>query len=228
VRSALAEIGHASRTEDLVLVVLVGHGSLDGDAAKFNLVGPDLAASEWGRLLDGLDARVVLVNTASASAPFVQALASPGRVVVSATDRPSQTFETVFPEHFVHALASDATDMNRDGRTSLWEIFVSTSERVRAWYEEKGRMPTERAVLDDAGDGVGKQAGMPAAGDRASERIYLGPQPASTVEQGGQADGRRAEILSQIAALRERKDEMPLQVYETMLQALLVELARVK
>jgi hypothetical protein len=229
VRSALQEIGQVSRHEDMILIVLLGHGSMDGDAAKFNLVGPDLDASEWGRMLDRLDGNVILVNTASASAPFVQALASPKRIVISATDRPSQTFETVFPEHFVQALANDATDMNRDGLTSLWEIFVSTSERVRAWYEAKGRMPTERALLDDAGDGVGKQANMPAASERASERIYLGPRPALAAEPpAGAAAGRRAELLAQIASLRERKDEMPSQVYEATLQALLVELARVK
>ncbi|MFB3852263.1 MAG: hypothetical protein ACE148_00400 [Vicinamibacterales bacterium] len=229
VRSALAEIGKVSRRGDLVLIVLVGHGSLDGAAAKFNLVGPDLDASEWARLLDSLDAKVVLINTASASAPFLRTLASPDRVVITATDRPSQTFETVFPEHFVRALAAEATDMNRDGLTSLWEIFVATAERVRAWYEERRRMPTERALIDDVGDGTGKEAGVPNSGGE-SERIYLGPLPAAAAagQPAGVSAARRAELLAQIAELRAHKDEMPLHVYEATLQVLLVELARVK
>ena len=34
--------------DDLVLVVLLGHGTFDGDQAKFNLVGPDLTAGRLG------------------------------------------------------------------------------------------------------------------------------------------------------------------------------------
>ena len=32
----------------------VGHGTVDGDVAKFNLVGPDLTAKEWTGLLEGI------------------------------------------------------------------------------------------------------------------------------------------------------------------------------
>ena len=35
-----------------LLVVLIGHGTFDGIDAKFNLVGPDLDASEWRSLLE--------------------------------------------------------------------------------------------------------------------------------------------------------------------------------
>ena len=36
-----------------MLLVLLGHGTFDGDVAKFNLVGPDLTAKDWTELLDG-------------------------------------------------------------------------------------------------------------------------------------------------------------------------------
>ena len=49
--------------DDQLLVLLIGHGtSLDGDEAKFNLVGPDLSASEWGDLLRPLPGRLVFVE----------------------------------------------------------------------------------------------------------------------------------------------------------------------
>ena len=39
---------------DLLLVVLIGHGTFDGADAKFNLVGPDLESAEWAALFNGL------------------------------------------------------------------------------------------------------------------------------------------------------------------------------
>lgn len=49
--------------DDVVLLVLIGHGTLDAGTAKFNLVGPDLTASEWSDLLKPLPGRLVFVNT---------------------------------------------------------------------------------------------------------------------------------------------------------------------
>ena len=47
VKAAFGEIRKSATKDDLVLVVLLGHGTFDGDVAKFNLVGPDLTASDW-------------------------------------------------------------------------------------------------------------------------------------------------------------------------------------
>src|ERR1051325_8239872 len=52
---------------------LIGHGSYDGKESKFNLVGPDLSASEYNVLLSSLPTRrVVVFNMASASGEFVK------------------------------------------------------------------------------------------------------------------------------------------------------------
>jgi hypothetical protein len=49
VRGALGELRKRMTKDDQLVVLLIGHGtSLDGDEAKFNLVGPDLSATEWG------------------------------------------------------------------------------------------------------------------------------------------------------------------------------------
>jgi hypothetical protein len=82
--------------DDLLVVLLIGHGTLTDDAdAKFNLVGPDMSASEWADLLKPLSARLVFVDTTSGSFPFLRKLAAPGRIVVTATDSTAQV-ETVF------------------------------------------------------------------------------------------------------------------------------------
>ena len=53
VRTTIAAVRKQLTADDVLLIVLLGHGTFDGDVAKFNLVGPDLTAAEWSTLLDG-------------------------------------------------------------------------------------------------------------------------------------------------------------------------------
>ena len=145
----------------MLFVVLIGHGTDDGVDARFNLVGPDLSAAEWRRLLDALPGRTVFVNTTASSLPFVRRLARDGRVVIAATAAPAQRYDTVFPRFFVEAVGATGSDADKDGRVSVWEAFVSASAQVRRWYQQEGRLATERAVLDDSGDGIGGDADRP-------------------------------------------------------------------
>src|SRR5262252_3772808 len=111
VRKALTDLRARLTKDDQLLVLLIGHGtSIDGDEAKFNLVGPDLSASEWLDLIRQIPGRVVFVNTTAASFPFLRKLAGRGRVVVTATDSAAQQFETVFAEYFVKAFEDPAAN----------------------------------------------------------------------------------------------------------------------
>ena len=217
--------------ESILLVVLFGHGTYDGVDAKFNLVGPDLAAKEWGELLDRLPGRTVFVNTTAASYPFVRQLARAGRVVISATASAAQRYDTVFPEYFVAALTEEASDANRDGRVSVWEAFEYASAEVGRWYQRQGRLATERAVLDDSGDGSGREAREDGADGVLAARMFVGagvdpplilsdPTLLPLVEQ-------RDALELQVAELRSRKDDLEGRVYERELERLLIELARV-
>ena len=51
VRKLFAEIKKTATKDDAIFVILLGHGTYDGDVAKFNLVGPDLTAKDWTDLL---------------------------------------------------------------------------------------------------------------------------------------------------------------------------------
>ena len=70
VRSALGTLRKQLTADDLLLIVFLGHGTFDGTVAKFNLIGPDLSAAEWGTLFNGLPGRLVVVNTTEASFHF--------------------------------------------------------------------------------------------------------------------------------------------------------------
>ena len=66
-----------------IWLMLVGHGTFDGKEAKFNLRGPDVSATEVAEWLKPLQRPLAIVDTSSASAPFLAKLAGPKRVVVT-------------------------------------------------------------------------------------------------------------------------------------------------
>jgi hypothetical protein len=231
VQRVLTEMRRRMTKDDQLMILLIGHGTtLDGEEAKFNLVGPDLSATEWGDLIKPLRGRVVFVNTSSASFPFLRKLAARGRVVLTATDSSAQQFETVFPEFFVEAFAESAADVDKNGRVSMWEAFNYASAGVKQFYDQKGQLPTERPLLDDTGAGVGREADTP-GNDGAIARItYLQPDavlalPADTALAG--LVQRQAELQAELEALKARKESTPADQYEGELEKLLVELARV-
>ena len=81
------------------------------------------------------------------------------------------------------ALDELAADRDKNGRTSVWEAFAYASQQVRRWYEQRGQLATERALIDDNGDGVGKRAISTAPTARwpaRSTSIRIRPWPART------------------------------------------------
>jgi hypothetical protein len=231
VQRSLGDLRKRLTREDQLLVLLIGHGtSLDGDEAKFNLVGPDLTAAEWTDLLKPLPGRLVFVNSTGASFPFLRRVAARGRVVLTATDSAAQQFETVFPEFFIKAFADGAADLDKNGRVSVWEAFTYASDGVRQWFEQKGQLPTERPLLDDTGAGVGREAQNPGTDGAVARITYLEPDAALALP----ADTalavlvkRRAELESSLEELKARKESTPPEQYEAELEKLLIEIARV-
>jgi hypothetical protein len=165
VRKAFADVRKQVGRDDLLVLILLGHGTYDGDVAKFNLVGPDLTAADWATLLAGVPSRLVVVNTTEASFPFLERLSGANRVVITATDSAAQKYATVFPEYFVKAMREASSDLDKNGRTSIFEVFSAASAAVKQHYEQRGQLTTERAVFDDNGDGGPRSRG-PRAGRR--------------------------------------------------------------
>jgi hypothetical protein len=216
--------------EDLLLVVMMGHGTVDGGSAKFNLVGPDLTSVEWGQLLRDMPGRIVFVDTTGASHPFMADLAAHGRVVVTATDSAAQRYDTAFAPPFAAALTDPAADLDKNGRVSVWELFVYTSRTVARHYEQQGLLATERAVLDDSGDGAGVEAAEASAADGALARAtYLERDPVEATADAALAAllTRRRELEEAAEALRQKKPTMAPEQWEREFETLMIELARV-
>jgi hypothetical protein len=230
VRQAIAAVGQRMTRDDLLLVVLIGHGTYDGADARFNLVGPDLEAGEWAALIGPLPGRVVFVNSSSASFPFLERLKGERRIVITATDSAAQRFDTVFAEYFIAAFREAAADIDKNERVSIWEAFASAAAGVRRHYQQRGQLATERALLDDTGDGIGREAAAQGEDGSLASRTYLDhpvPGAAPTDEVLLQLLQKRAALEAEAEELKIRRTFLPPEEYRKEFERIMIELARV-
>jgi hypothetical protein len=221
VEKAFADLASRAKPADEVFVMLIGHGSFDGQTAAFNLPGPDLTASDYAKLLAKIAAeRIVFVNTTSSSGAFLTALAGPGRVIVTATKTGGERNDTDFPEYFIAAFSDDAADRDRNGRVSIAEAFEYAKTKVVQAFQQKGLLLTEHAVLEDSGEG------------RLASTVFLGTGrcagtlAADTSDPIVRALVEQHDLLQrQIDALRAKKPSMDPGQYDAEMEKLLTDLA---
>ena len=216
--------------DDVVFVVLIGHGSFDGKVAKFNLPGPDLTPADFEPLLKKMKSRhVVFVNTASASGPFMEALAGSGRTIVTATRTGAERFATLFGGYFVDALAGMDADSDKNRRISVLEAFTYATREVATAYQREGIMSTEHALLNDSGgEGIpnptadgkqGKVAAVLSLGSiAASDPLPTDPKLRALYLE-------RRDLERRIESLKLLKGSMPAERYEGELEKLATDLA---
>jgi hypothetical protein len=234
-REMLASID--SSDAEPLWVVLIGHGTFVGREAKFNLRGPDVSAVELAGWLDGVARPTVVINCASSSGPFINALSKPDRVIVTATRSGDEQNFARFGSHLAEAIADPTADLDKDDQISLLEAFLMASARLAEFYTTEARLATEHALLDDNGDELGTPADW-FRGVRASKRAAEGAEPdglrahqlhliPSDRERGMPAEirARRDELEVELAQLRDRKEELSEDAYFGQLEPLLVELA---
>jgi len=227
---AFGTLAAAAAEDDTVAIVLFGHGTYANKTAKFNLVGPDMTAEDFAPLLAKLKSkRVVFVNTASASAPFVEALSAPGRVIVTATRTGGEMYATLFGGPFVEAFSLEAADADRDGKVSILEAFEYAKKSVAASYQREGLLPTEHSLLDDNGDKEGSlEPSLEAKDGRNAAVLSLG----SMRQQALPADEKLRALYLERQALERRIDSLKLlksgmdpEKYASELEKLATELA---
>lgn len=230
IAKAFEKLAASAAADDVVFIVLIGHGTFDGKVAKFNLPGPDMTPADFGPLLKRLRSRhVAFVNTASASGPFMDALAGPGRTIVTATRSGTERFATLFGGYFVDALAGTDADMDKNQRISVLEAFTWAKREVANAYEREGIMRTENALLNDSGgegspdpqpDGEqGKTAAVLSLGtETATDPLPEDPKLRALYEE-------RRDLERRVEALKLMKGAMPADRYASELEKLLTDLA---
>lgn len=219
-------------------LVFIGHGTFQQGRANFNLRGPDLSAEDLAAVLADAQRPLVIVNSASASGPFIAAVAGENRVVVTATRGGDEQNFARFGDYLSQAIGDLSADLDHDHRVSILEAFLSASDQTRQYYDRRGQLATEHALIDDNGD----QRGTPAEffrGIRVVNRAQDNLQPdgelaARTVLHAAgdvvpldpEKEQRIGEIEVAVNELRERKPEMEADAYYTELEKLMVEMAR--
>ncbi len=219
-------------------VVLIGHGTYDGKDAKFNLRGPDLTATELAAWLKPFKRPLAVINTASASAPFISKLAGANRVVITATRTGKEQNYARLGPYLAEAMGDPRSDLDQDGQTSLLEAFLAASARVKEFYKTEGRLATEHALIDDNGDGLGtpaewfrgtratKKAKDGAALDGTRARQFHLVRSEAEARLTMEQRARRDELERAVEALRESKMKLSDDEYYGKLEVLMVELAR--
>jgi len=231
IEKALAAFAKAATPEDVVYVVLFGHGSYDGQTARFNLPGRDMTPADFDALLRNVPARnVVFVNTSSSSGPFLEELSGPGRTIITATRSGAEQFTTLFGGYFVEAFSTESSDADKNGRISMLEAFQYARTEVARAYEREGLLATEHAMLDDNGDKNGSQTPSPTGADgKLAASMSLGsaadaaPLPEDPTLRALHLE--RRDLERRVESLRLLKDSMPPAKYASELERLVTDLA---
>ena len=233
---ALAE--NVSRDAGELWLVFIGHGTFDGRNAKFNLRGPDISAEDLAAALKPCHRPTAIIQCASASGPFLRALSTPGRVIITATRSGSEVNATRFGGYLARAIGDAAADLDKDGQTSLLEAALLAARQTARYYKEEGLLATEHPLLDDNGDGLGTpldwfegvratktaEGGKSVDGLRAHQMILVRGEAEQKLDPAARA--RRDALEKDLSALRAKKAQLPEDDYYRQLEGILVQIAR--
>lgn len=230
----------AAEPKRALWLVLIGHGTFDGRESKFNLRGPDFNGADLAGWLKPVTGEVAVIQTASASAPFLKALAAPNRVLISATKSADEVFYTRFGQYFAKAVGGAVeADLDRDQQVSLLEAFLWSSKQVERFFETENRLATEHALIEDNGDGTGTRAeafagvrlakppadGKPPEGNLARQWcLVLSDADAKLTEEQRK---RRDALERDLEKLRTRKAELGDAAFYKQAEGLLLEISRI-
>jgi len=230
VREVFGKLRDSVKPDNQVFIFFIGHGSFDGKTAMFNLMGRDLSAADYAQLIKALPTRkVVIVNMASASGEFIKPLSGAGHVVITATRSGQEQNATRFAEYFIAALGNPEADTDKNGRVSALEAFTYAAKLTSDYYEKKGLLATEHALLDDNGDGVGHAKADEGDGALA-KTTYFDSLPLQ--QAGGDAElaklfSDRLRLEGEIEQLKARKAQMNEDEYDAALEKLMIEFAKI-
>jgi hypothetical protein len=222
-----------AKTTGQMWLVLIGHGTFDNRAVKFNLRGPDVSAKQLAAWCQPVQREMIIIGGGSSSAGFLQPLAGKNRIIVTGTKSADEIYYTRFGEFFAPAIAGDLTaDLDKDKQVSVLEAFRHASKLVAEFYEKEERISTEHALIEDNGDGVGTRAELFSGdgkeikdGKRASQiSLVLSEEEMKLSDAQRQ---KRDEMERKLETLKAKRADMKEYLYYSELEALLRQLAAV-
>jgi hypothetical protein len=100
---------------------------------------------------------------------------------------------------------------------------------VKQHYEQRGQLTTERAIIDDNGDGIGREADAPGPDGAVARLLYLDAETPAAANDPELAAllRRRRELEADAEALKLKKAVMPGPAWEAEFEKLMIELAKI-
>jgi hypothetical protein len=162
IAEAIEQFRTASKLDDGVWIVLIGHAHFDGKDCWLNLPGPDYSQNEFAKLVEGFTAgEQVILATIPVSGQWIKPTSKQGRVVITATQMGWETNETEFASTLATLLEKPPegpeSDVDQDGRQTLFDLYIRTCRHLAQSYVERELLATEHPLLDDNGDGRGTE-----------------------------------------------------------------------
>jgi hypothetical protein len=202
------------KATDSATVVLIGHGTYDGDEYRFNVPGADITGSELEQLFDKLAAKQqLIVNATSASGATIDLWKRPERVVITATKNGGERTATRFAQFWVQAITGEGADVNKDEVVTAAEAFDYVNRQVAASYKSDVSLATEHARMaaDETATFTVARLGSSAVSGST-------PEVAAMLAQRGQ-------IEHDLDGVKERKAALSQDAYYDELEGVLVKLA---
>lgn len=218
IEAVFTELKSRMSDGDKLQVYLIGHGSFDGEAYKFNITGPDLTGVRLAELLDELPAGPQLINImTSASGALQETLPGENRVVITATKSGMEKNAPVFSAYWTAGLADAAADGNKNELLSAAELYQYSVDRVESHYSEENLLAPEHALISN--EAAADQFTVARVGVLASGQ--LSQMAESLLNQRNQIEGNIQELMS-------RRAELPQDDYFDQLQDLMLDLGRIQ
>jgi len=226
-------LASSARGNDLIFILLLGHGSFDNNDYRFNLIGPDITGSELRAQLNRFPTQdVILVCATPCSGILTKTLSGKNRVVITATKNEFENNNTEFAQFFVDAFVKKAADVDKNGSVSLLEAYLYAAKGVDSFYKERKLLATEHPLMEDNGDGVGTSWPSPANGEGLlASKISFGAstvtgEEATTNPELKALYDSKQKTESAIQDLKYKKASLSEAEYNKSLEDLLVQLAR--
>lgn len=231
IQAKLSSIASQTKAEDTFVLLLIGHGSYDDIDYKFNIVGPDISATELAAALDKIPARQLVVNATSASGGGLEKLQKDKRIVITATKNGTQRNATTFARFWVEAFRDPAADTDKNQTLTALEAYRYARQKTKDFFETQKRLATENSLLEDTGkkNGENDPSTVNGQGMLASRfpLMHLGSSAAALSDPAKQAAlKKKDELETAIEELKYRKSAMDQQTYDRQMRQLLLDLAK--
>ena len=212
----LTRIARAVGPGDQFMLLVVGHGSFDGNDYRLNLPGPDMTGTELLTLIDRIPAGVpqLIVNGTSTSGAIADKWARANRVVITATRSGGERNAARFGGFWAEAMTNEAADRDKDGAVTAQEAYDYAVRRVADSFKADAALLTEHAKLTGSDPGRFVVARLGAAALFASDAELI----ALRRQQNG--------IEGRLAELKPLKADLPREEYYNRIEPVLLELAK--